>query len=84
MNDSKFAKYVENYGSSTQMEAGISEILKTIATSKLRFIFSDVFDAKKYRTYISEGKLSFLATKTLLNDCMETARKRYGWEKLYA
>jgi hypothetical protein len=83
MNDSKFAKYVENYGSSAQIEARISEILKTMATSKLRFIFSDVFDARKYRNKISEGKLSFLTTKSLLNDCMETARSRYGWEKLY-
>jgi hypothetical protein len=83
MNDNKFAKYVENYGSSAQVEAGINEILKTMATSKLRFILSDVFDTRKYRNNISEGKLSFLTSKTALNECLETARRRFGWEKLY-
>jgi hypothetical protein len=83
MNDNKFIKYVENYGGSAVIEAGISEVLKTMATSKLRFILSDVFDAGKYRSKISEDKLSFLNSKTALNECMESAKKRFGWEKLY-
>ena len=83
MNDTKFAKYVENYGSSALVQAGIGETLKIMATSKLRFIFGEAFENRKYKNYIAEGKLSFLTSKTLLNNCMEIARKRFGWEKLY-
>jgi hypothetical protein len=83
MNDTKFMKYVEQYGNSTGIEAAITDILKTIAKSRLRYILSDALDAKKYRDSISEGKVSVLKTKTIFNDCMEVAKTRFGWEKLY-
>jgi hypothetical protein len=84
MNDSKFSKYVEYYGASAAgIEAGLTQILKTMATSKLRFILSDVFENSKYRSNISAGRLSFMSSKTLLNNCLEIARERFGWEKLY-
>jgi hypothetical protein len=83
LNDSKFAKYVEYYGNTTGIEAGITEILKTMATSKLRYILNDTFEGKKYQGNLSEGKISFLRSKAAVKDCMEAARARFGWEKLY-
>lgn len=83
LNDSKFTKYVEKYGNSTGIEAGVAELLKTTAKSKLRFILSDTLEDKKYQAKIADGKMSFLNTKALLNDCMQRARARFGWEKMY-
>lgn len=83
MNDPRFAKFVEHYGNSTGIEAGITEILKTMATSRLRHILSDAFEDRKFQGNIAEGKVSFLGSKTALNKCMEKAKERFGWEKLY-
>jgi AIPR protein len=83
INDNKFGKYVEQYGNSIGIEAGLAELLKTMAKSKLRFVLSDALEGKKYHTSIAEGKVSFLGSKTLLNDCMEKARGRFGWDKTY-
>lgn len=81
LNDSKFEKLVETYGNSTGVEAGFTELLKKLASSKIRFILSDTFDTKKYRDQMSEGKFSFLKSKAALADCMKVAHSRFGWEK---
>jgi len=83
LNDPKFANYVEYYGNSTGIEAGITDILKTMAVSKIRHILNDTFEARKFQNNIAEGKVSFLGSKTALNNCMETAKARHGWEKMY-
>jgi|GEM_PF-407362 len=81
LNDSKFDKLVETYGNSTGVEAGFTELLKKLASTKIRFILSDTFDTKKYRDQMAEGKFSFLKSKTALADCMKVARTRFDWEK---
>lgn len=81
LNDSRFEKLVETYGRSTGVEAGFTELLKKLASTKIRFIMSDTFDTKKYRDQMSEGKFSFLKSKATLADCMKVAHSRFGWEK---
>jgi hypothetical protein len=54
-----------------------------MATSKLRHILNDTFEDRKFQNNITEGKVSFLGSKTALNNCMETAKARFGWERLY-
>jgi hypothetical protein len=81
MNDAKFEKYVEAYGNSTGVEAGITEILKKIATTKIRYILSDTFESRKYRDQIEGGKFSFLKSRATLADCMKVAQERYDWQK---
>jgi hypothetical protein len=81
MNDSKFEKLVESYGNSTGVEAGFTEQLKKLASTKIRFILSDTFDTKKYRDQMAEGKFSFLKSKAALADCMKVAHSRFDWEK---
>jgi hypothetical protein len=81
MNDSKFDKLVETYGNSTGVEAGFTELLKKLASTKIRFILSDAFDTKKYRDQMAEGKFSFLKSKAALADCLKVAHSRFDWEK---
>ncbi len=81
MNDSRFEKLSETYGNSTGVEAGFTELLKKLASSKIRFILSDAFDTKKYRDQMAEGKFSFLKSKSTFADCMKIAHSRFGWEK---
>ncbi|MGI0036849.1 MAG: AIPR family protein [Nitrososphaera sp.] len=81
MNDTKFDKLLESYGNSTGVEAGFTELLKKLASTKIRFILSDTFDTKRYRDQMAEGKFSFLKSKTALADCMKVAHSRFDWEK---
>ena len=83
LNDPKFARYVEYYGNSTGIEAGITDILKTMAVTKIRDILNDTFEDRKFQNSISEGKVSFLGSKKALNSCLATAKERLGWEKTY-
>jgi len=81
MNDNKFDRYVEMHGTSTNIEAGITEMLKKLATGKIRFILAETFESKKYSSLISEGKYSFLTSASTLNECLKTAQTRFGWQK---
>jgi AIPR protein len=85
MNEEKFGKYVEQFGNSIGIEAGFSDLLKNTSRSKLLPLLSDALTdrSKKYRASADEGKVSFLTSKTFLNDCMEKAKARFGWEKIY-
>jgi hypothetical protein len=83
LNDTKFEKYYEGYGNSISVEAGITELLKRLASTKLRLILSDTFRKRKYEEYIQRGKFSFLKTKAAFNDCMKTASRQFGWEQMY-
>jgi hypothetical protein len=83
LNDDNFIKYVEYYGKSTGIEVKLAEVLKSIARTKICPILADALEDKKYKTGIAEGRLSFLASKSMLKTCMDKARNRFGWEKLY-
>jgi hypothetical protein len=83
LNDDNFAKYVENYGKSTGIEVKLADVLKSIARTKIVPILEDVLEERKYKTGIAEGKLSFLASKSMLRTCMDKAKNRFGWEKIY-
>jgi len=83
MNDDKFEKHFETYGTSIGIEAGLTQLLKRVASTKLRLILSNSFENRKYRDYMHGGKFSFLRTKAALNDCMKTAAKQFDWETMY-
>lgn len=84
LNDNNFYRnYFEKYGNSVAIEAGITEILKRLASTKLRLILSDTLGSKKYREYVDTGQFSFLKTKTVFNDCMKTAAKLFEWDIMY-
>ncbi|MGH9991628.1 MAG: AIPR family protein [Nitrososphaera sp.] len=82
LNDNKFERLVENYGDSTAVEAGFTELLKRMASTKIRFILSDAFDSRKYQDQLSAGKFSFLRSRATLADCMKVAQSRFGWQKM--
>jgi len=81
LNDKKLKEYIEKYGDSLIIQGEYTELLKDIASKKIRFIFSETFKRGKYREYINDEKYSFLRSKTTYNDCMEKARRLYRWEK---
>ena len=81
LNDDQFSNHAQSFGHSLLIEANFNALLKRIATMKLRFILGNALGDKKYRDYISEGKLSFLKTKATFNECMAVAGRQFGWIK---
>jgi len=81
LNDKEFENYVEDYGQTLVIDGGYVELLKDKASKKIRFIFSKTFQKGKYADYIENEKYSFLKSKTTYNDCMDKARRLYGWER---
>ena len=81
LNDEDLPTHVETYGSSLVTEANFNFLLKSIASMKLRLILGDAFSERKYQEYLDGAKYSFLKTKAAYNDCMEAARRKFGWEK---
>jgi len=82
LNNGEFKTYVEKYGRSLVIEGDYVEILKSIASKRVRFIFSKTFQKGRYAEYIKNEKYSFLRSRTTYNDCMETARKYYSWKRM--
>jgi hypothetical protein len=81
LNDDDLSSHVEKYGNSLVTEANFNFLLKNIASMKLRLILGDAFGNRKYQTYLDDAKYSFLKTKAAYNDCMDTAKRKFGWEK---
>jgi hypothetical protein len=81
LNDNEFKGHVENYGNSLVIEGDYTELLKDMASKKIRFILSQTFKKGKYAKYIRDEKYSFLRSKVAFNACMYKANRLYGWEK---
>jgi hypothetical protein len=81
MNSDNYDKYVESYGTSLILESDFNLVLKNLASTKLRFILRDTLEKRKYEEYFYEMQYSFLKTKSTLSDCMDTARRSFGWYK---
>jgi hypothetical protein len=56
-------------------------MLKNIASMNIRFILKDTFYDSRYSEYLNQSKYSFLKTKATYNDCMQVARRKFGWNK---
>ena len=81
LNDDEFDSYVESYGQTLTIESDYTELLKDIASKKIRFIFSKAFNKGKYAEYLRDEKYAFLRSKATYDDCMKEARGLYGWDK---
>lgn len=81
LNDENFTHHLQTYGTSLVTEANFNCLIKAVASMKLRLIIGDTFSARKYQEYLDQSKYSFLKTKAAYNDCMEVAKRKFGWEK---
>jgi hypothetical protein len=81
LNDSNLRNYSERFGTGLSMEADYTEILRNLASTRIRFIISDAVEDDRYQQMIDEEKYSFLRTKAMFERCMDVAYKKYKWKK---
>lgn len=77
--DRSYADSRERYGKSLTIEAGFSQWLQGIASTRVRLLLSDLADNPTYQEKLSEGRFDFLRTKAVFDFCMERAYKRWRW-----
>jgi len=81
LNDAKLDSILEHYGTRLVAEADFAEQLKTIASTRIRFIIKDAFSEERYEKLLVDEKYSFLRTKAAYQKCMEVAYDKYNWKK---
>jgi AIPR protein len=82
LNDDNLSEKSANYGKTLSMEADFTNLLKSIASKKIRPILAELITQKRYKADVEQQKYSSLKTRSAFNDCMEIARKRQGWQML--
>jgi len=80
-NDPKLPMLLEQFGTRLVMETDFKEHLKTIASTRVRFILKEAFKDARYVELLREEKYSFLRTKATFQRCMDAAYQKYKWTK---
>jgi hypothetical protein len=80
LNDSALRDRLEaGAGQNLVMDAGFKEWVLKIATSKVRYLLSDLTTVDRYKKQMGEERFEFLRTKAAFESAMEFAHKRYNW-----
>jgi hypothetical protein len=79
LNDSKLEESAEDFGRGLSLEAQYTDWLSGLATTRCRFILSDLVVDKEYAPKAAEGNFSFMRTNAAYKRSMEIAYKRYRW-----
>ncbi len=83
LNDPKLEDYAEEFGRGLSLEAQYTEWLSGLATTRCRFILSDLVEDKLYAPKAAEGNFSFMRTNAAYKRSMEIAYKRFHWVEMH-
>lgn len=79
LNDPDLEARAESFGRTLGLEAQYTDWLSTLATTRCRFILSDLVADKAYAGKAAEGNFSFMRTNAAYKRCMDIAYKRWRW-----
>ena len=79
LNDPRIQDIAEKYGHEMTMPADFTDYLSGLATTRCRFLISDLVNHEDNADKIAEGKFGFLRTNAAYKRCMEFAHKRWSW-----
>ena len=79
LNDANLEERAEDFGRGLSLEAQYTDWLSGFATTRCRFILSDLVADKAYAPKAAEGNFSFMRTNAAFKRSMEIAYKRWRW-----
>jgi hypothetical protein len=82
LNDEKAAEWTETYGSSLKIENDFVELLKDLASRKVRPILAAYTSLPKEAEMLQTMNFTFLRTKGAFQRCMEIGAEKHNWKKL--
>ena len=81
LNHDALEKIAEDHGTSMGVTADFTDIIATIATTRVRPLLSELMADREYAAKVEEENLSFLRTDRAYEKCMENAYKKWKWVK---
>ena len=78
-NDPSYQQQRDKYGHVLSIEAGFSEWMQSIASTRVRHLLSDLASNAMYKAKLDDGRFDFLRTRAVFDFCMERAHKRWKW-----
>jgi hypothetical protein len=82
LNDQKRDWHLEAYGASLTMEADYTELLRKLASTRVRLAIADAIGDERSRALLAAENYGFLRTRAVFLRCMEAASDRWQWKKL--
>jgi hypothetical protein len=79
LNQPDLEEKCEEFGKGLSLEAQYTSWLSGLATTRCRFILSDLVEDKLYAPKVAEGNFSFMRTNAAFKRSMEIAYKRWKW-----
>lgn len=79
LNDPKLSERAEDFGKGLSLEAQYTDWLSGLATTRCRFVLSELVSDKAYGSKVAEGNFSFMRTNAAYKRSMEIAYKRWRW-----
>ena len=79
LNDPKIEERAETFGRRLSLEAQYTDWLSSFATTRCRFILSDLVVDKTYSAKVAEGNFEFMRTNAAFKRSMEIAFRRWRW-----
>jgi len=79
LNDPELEEKAESFGRSLSIENQYTEWLSGLATTRCRFILSDLVEDAAYASKAAEGNFSFMRTNAAFKRSMEIAYQRWRW-----
>jgi hypothetical protein len=79
LNDQYLEWYADSFGKRMGIEPSFTENLGKLATTRCRFLMSDLTKDTTYAAKAAQGNFAFLRTNTAWRRCMEYAHGRWGW-----
>ena len=80
LNDVELETHAAAYGTKLGMEAGFTELLARLASSRVRRLIGPLVE-ERHALDVEQGKLGFLRTNALFKACLERGRERFGWAR---
>jgi hypothetical protein len=79
LNDNDLEGFAAEFGKGLSLEAQFTDWVSGLATTRVRFILSQLVTDKLYAAKAAEGNFSFMRTNAAYKRCMDIAYKRWRW-----
>ncbi len=79
LNDSDLEHYADQFGCNLSLEADYTSWLAKLASTRCRFLLSQVASEPSYAKKITDRKFDFLRTNAVFKRCMEVAYDKWKW-----
>jgi hypothetical protein len=71
--------HLEAYGEKMTLPADFTQLIVSIATTKVRILISELLKDPDYQLRVLDGNFSFLRTDVAFEKCMRVAQNRWRW-----